>query len=271
MTLVDTLVDPSSAGVPVVFWLVLFSLAGGVLSVLIAAIFLTLTERTRKALLPDLVSFAIGALLAAAFAAVLPHAAEQHQGDLHALGITMLLGILAFFLLEKVLLWRHSHTGHGEEHDHCEHARQHSAAPYLVLFGDAMHNLVDGVLIGAAFLVDVKLGVLTALAVAAHEIPQELGDFAILLHSGFAPARALALNLLTALTTVAGAVVGYYALPGDWLPYVLAFAAASFVYVAMADLIPSLQKEISRLRTLRQLAWIALGSATILLAHASLH
>lgn len=250
---------------------IVFSLAGGVFSVLVAALFLVLGERRRRAWLPDLVGFAIGALLATAFAAILPHAAELHGGDLHRLGLTMLAGIMVFFLLEKVLLWRHSHTGHGEDHGHCHHDSRHLAMPWLVLLGDATHNLVDGLLIGVAFSVDLHLGILTALAIATHEIPQELGDFAILLKSGMSATRAITLNLLSSTTTVIGALIGFWALDVSWLPYALAFAASSFIYVAMADLIPELQHEVSGLATLRQCLLIALGAGVILLTHAGMH
>lgn len=253
------------------FAVIFFSLVGGVFSVMVAALFLVLGERRRTAWLPDLVGFAIGALLATAFAAILPHAAELHGGDLHQLGLTMLAGILVFFLLEKVLLWRHSHTGHGEDHDHCRHETRQAARPWLVLFGDATHNLVDGVLIGVAFSVDLHLGIITALAVATHEIPQELGDFAVLLHSGMSPGRAIAFNLLASTATVVGALIGYWALNPGWLPFALAFAAASFIYVAMADLIPGLQHTTTGLDTLRQCAMIVLGAVAILAAHAGMH
>ncbi len=251
---------------------ILFSLLGGLLSALAAGLFLTLRPAWQQRALPSLVSLAIGALLGAAFIGLLPHAAELHGGDLHQVGLTVLAGILVFFMLEKVLLWRHSHTGHGEDHAHCEHpnAGGHAAAG-LVLFGDATHNLVDGLLIGAAFLVDARLGILTSLAVAAHEIPQELGDLAVLLHAGLRPARALLLNLLTGLSTVVGAVAAYLALGQGWLPYALALAAASFIYVAMADLIPGLQRHAGWGTTLRQLALIGAGSALIYLTHSAMH
>ncbi len=256
---------------PLILWVIAFSLLGGILSALAAGLFLLLRPAWQQRALPNLVSLAIGALLGAAFIGLLPHAAELHGGDLHQLGLTVLAGILLFFTLEKVLIWRHSHTGHGDDHAHCEHPAPGQAAAGLVLFGDATHNLVDGLLIGAAFLVDIKLGVLTSLAVAAHEIPQELGDLAILLHSGMRPARAFLLNLLTGASTVAGALLAYFALASDWLPYALALAAASFIYVAMADLIPGLQRQSGLGTTLRQLLLIAGGSALIYATHAAMH
>jgi zinc and cadmium transporter len=177
-------------------WIVLFSLLGGILSVTLASLLLVLPASARRRLLPGLVSFAIGALLAAAFTGLLPRAFELAPTAVHSLGLTLLAGILLFFVLEKMVLWRHSHAGHDFEDAavHAPHAHREAAAGPLILVGDTIHNLVDGVLIGAAFLTDFHLGVLTSIAVAAHELPQELGDFTILLHAGMRPRLALALS-----------------------------------------------------------------------------
>jgi zinc and cadmium transporter len=251
------------------FWIVLFSLLGGILSVTLASLLLVLPTSARRRLLPGLVSFAIGALLAAAFTGLLPRAFELAPTAVHSLGLTLLAGILLFFVLEKMVLWRHSHAGHDFEDAavHAPHAHREVVAGPLILVGDTIHNLVDGVLIGAAFLTDFHLGVLTSIAVAAHELPQELGDFAILLHAGMRPRLALALNLLTSLATVAGAVLAYVSLSQDWLPYVLALAAASFIYVAVADLIPGLHRHSTLPASLRQVALIALGVGAVLGGH----
>ena len=261
-------------------WIILFTLLGGVLSVLAAALFLLLPESQRTRLLPAMVSFAIGALLGAAFLAVLPHAlAAPGVRDMHAITGTVLLGLLGFFLLEKLVLWRHCHTHECEAHGAIEainplaihgHA---TASGYLILFGDGVHNFVDGVLIAAAFLTDVHLGVVTALAVAAHEIPQEVGDFAILLYSGFTRSKALFYNVLASLTTVLGGVLAYFSLgvAQAALPYVLAVAASSFIYIAVADLIPGLHKRLEPRVTLEQVLLIGAGVLTIYFAHAALH
>jgi zinc and cadmium transporter len=252
-------------------WIIVFSLLGGVLSVIAASLFLVISKPLRDRLIPHFVSFAIGALLSAAFLALLPHAAQAEHIDFHDLGLTILLGMLAFFLLEKMVLWRHCHSheceAHAPEHNH------EKAAGTLVLIGDGMHNLVDGVLIAAAFLTDFDLGVVTALAVAAHEIPQEVGDFAILLNSGYSRAKALTFNVLASLTTVVGAVIAYYSMADfqSVLPYVLAVAASSFIYIAVADLIPGLHKRLHFSATLQQVALILLGILTIYLAHSTLH
>lgn len=264
-------------------WILLFSLLGGVLSVLAAAVFLLFSERLRARLLPHFVSFAIGALLGAAFLALLPHALEgPGVEDLHIITGTVLLGVLGFFLLEKMVLWRHCHhaecevhvpdDSHGHAHHHGGHQVNHAAGT-LILIGDGIHNLVDGVLIAAAFLTDIHLGIVTSLAVAAHEIPQEVGDFAVLLHSGYSRARALLYNILVSLTTLVGAGLAYYSLreAEAALPYILAVAASSFIYIAVADLIPGLHKRLEVRATVQQVALIAAGVLTIYVAHSTLH
>jgi len=259
------------------FWIVIVSVLTGVLSVLAASFFLLIPERWRQRLIPHLVSFAIGTLLGAAFLGLLPHAAESAQlKEFHGLFMTLLLGLLGFFLLEKMVLWRHCHTDHCEAHaPDAEYINQNSsqAAGTLVLVGDGVHNLVDGVLIAAAFLTDFHLGVVTAIAIGSHEIPQEVGDFIILLHSGFSRAKALFYNVLSSLATLVGALIAYFSLAhaNNMLPYLLAVAASSFIYVAMADLIPTLHKRAQLRHTLQQLTLILTGSMLIYFTHASLH
>ena len=258
-------------------WIILLSLLGGVLSVIAASVFLLLPENNREKWLPHFVSFAIGALLSAAFLALLPHAAASHV-DFHDIGLTVLLGMLSFFLLEKMVLWRHCHSHECEAHSPLEHNHNHShnhqkAAGSMVLIGDGLHNLVDGVLIAAAFLTDFHLGLVTALAVAAHEIPQEVGDFAILLHSGYSRKKALIFNILASLTTVIGGVIAYFSLSAiqTAIPYVLAVAASSFIYIAVADLIPGLHKRTQLRETVQQILLILLGVVAIYWAHSTLH
>lgn len=268
---------------PLLSWILLFSLFGGVLSVLAAALFLLFPEQLRARLLPHFVSYAIGALLGAAFLALLPHALEgPGVKDFHIITGTVLVGVLGFFLLEKLVLWRHCHhsdcevhapeDSHGHAHSHIDHQVNHAAGT-LILIGDGIHNLVDGVLIAAAFLTDIHLGIVTSLAVAAHEIPQEVGDFAVLLHSGFSRARALAYNILASLTTLIGALLAYYGLreAEAALPYILAIAASSFIYIAVADLIPGLHKRLEVRATVQQVVLIAAGVLTIYFAHSTLH
>ncbi|MDH5407371.1 MAG: ZIP family metal transporter [Gammaproteobacteria bacterium] len=254
-------------------WIVVFSLLGGVLSVMAASLFLTVPESFRERLLPHMVSFAIGALLGAAFLALLPHALSgEHKLEVHKLGLTVLIGMLSFFILEKMVLWRHCHTTHCEAHGP-EAAHDHNAAGTLILVGDAIHNLVDGVLIAAAFLTDIHLGIVTSLAVAAHEIPQEVGDFAVLLKSGYSRSRALWLNVLVSLTTVIGALLAYVGLSemSFAVPYILAIAASSFIYIAVADLIPGLHKRTQFKETVQQIVLITAGIVIIYFAHSTLH
>ncbi len=262
--------------------IIIFTAIGGVLSVMAAAAFLLLPDRQRDAVLPHGISFAIGALLAVAFWGLIPEAfAEIKPEQFQSLSGTILAGVLGFFVLEKLLIWRHCHFGsceaHGDEDDRShEHSHSHGmakSAGALIILGDSIHNFVDGVLIAAAFLTDVQLGIVTSLAVAAHEIPQEVGDFAILLHSGYSKRKALFYNMFASLTTVLGGVLAYFGLEGlhDSLPYFLALAASSFIYIAVADLIPSLHKKTDMKTSLQQIALIAAGVLLICLLHGIAH
>ena len=278
-------------------WIILATTVSGVLSVLAAGIFLALPARAREAALPHLVSFATGALLGAALLALIPHAVEgAGMENVHEVGIALIAGIALSFILEKFLLWRHCHDDHCSEHPvgetqvhghdhhgheaHAGHANAHTheqarkkASGALVLVGDALHNVLDGVLIAAAFLTDVHLGIVTALAIMAHEIPQEVGNFAVLLHSGVSRRRALVLNLLTSLTAVIGGVIGFFALEQSLaaLPFALAVAAASLLYVAVADLIPGLHRRVDARSSVTQVILIGLGIALITFAERHAH
>ena len=273
---------------PLLIWIVLFTLLGGVLSVVAASAFLLLPERLRQQAIPHSISFAIGALLGAAFLALLPHALSGGF-DPHRIMLAVLGGVLGFFMLEKLVLWRHCHgsscppVAHDDEHlfdphhGHHEHGGGHNhgrnASGVLILVGDSIHNFVDGVLIAAAFLTDIHLGIVTALAVAAHEIPQEVGDFAVLLYNGFKRGKAFVYNIISSLTTVIGGVLAYYSLAEtqQYLPFVLAIAASSFIYIAVADLIPGLHRRLDIRGSLQQIALIGAGVALIFLAHSTLH
>lgn len=255
-------------------WILLFCLLGGALSVAAAGVFLLLPESLRERLLPHAVSFAIGALLGAALLGLLPHALEgAGEHDVHSITGAVLIGLFGFFLLEKLVLWRHCHHEDCELHGPEDDAHRHVAAGTLILIGDGLHNFIDGVLIGAAFLTDIHLGIVTSLAVAAHEIPQEVGDFAVLLHSGYSTEKAFAFNMLSSLTTVIGGILAWYSLRdlAPLLPYVLAVAASSFIYIAVADLIPGLHKRAEFSSTLKQVLLIGAGVTLIYVAHATLH
>ena len=236
------------------------ALAGGVVSVGAAAMAGNALGAQRIGML---ISYAIGALLGAAFLEILPHALEH--GDPHRMAATVLFGILLFFVLEKLVLWRHCHHDHCEAHDAQVPAHDHGRSGLLIMVGDTFHNFVDGILIAAAFLESTELGIVTSLAIVAHEIPQEVGDYLILLHSGYSKARALAFNLLSSLATVVGALLSYLALSEltAWIPTLLGLAAASMIYVAVADLIPGLHKRAELRATLQQILLIGLGVASI--------
>ncbi|HEY7740206.1 MAG TPA: ZIP family metal transporter [Steroidobacteraceae bacterium] len=251
--------------------IVLFTAGSGAVSALVASAFLLLPARRRDALVPHLVSFATGTLLGAALLALVPHALDAGVGA-HGIGIALVAGIIIFFTLEKMVLWRHCHADACEAHGPQEHHRDKASAT-LILWGDAFHNLLDGVLLAAAFLTDVHLGIVTAIAVFAHEIPQEIGDLAILLNGGMRRRRALVLNVVVSLTSVAGAVIAYFLLEQALgvLPYALAIAAASFLYVAVADLIPGLHRRVDARTSVQQVVLIAAGILLIGLTHEFAH
>ena len=230
-----------------------FGSFGGLLA---ASTFLLLGDTIRVKVLPWAISYAVGTLLGVALMALLPQALERLPAA-RALG-TLLAGVLAFFLLEKLVIWRHCHDSH-----ECEvHT---STAASLVIVGDAFHTLVDGAVIAAAVLTSIPLGITTALAVATHEIPQEVGDVAILLRAGFSRGRAFTLNLLSGIGGILGAagmLAASKSMP-TLLPYVLAFASGNFLYVAMADLIPDLHRGGLEGGPIRQLILISAGILTI--------
>ena len=269
---VDTIIDsrPSKDSLPphamsTYFWIMLASLGGSVLSAGAAGTYLLLPAKVRDHTLTYLISFAIGMLLGAGFLHLLPEALAQRSDNIQGLMATALLAIMVFFLLEKALVWRHHHH---QEHGAAE-ACHEAPAGALILVGDAFHNFLDGVLIAASFAADFHLGVVTSLAIIAHEIPQELGDFAILLHSGYTPRRAFIFNMLSSLTMIAGATLAWFSmdLVAGMIPYFLAFTAASFIYIAVSDLMPTLNSKIGLRDTIIQVALIGLGLALNFLVH----
>ncbi|HEV3182048.1 MAG TPA: ZIP family metal transporter [Steroidobacteraceae bacterium] len=275
---------------PLLLTIMLFAAFGGIASAAFAVVFLWVREEHSVLILPHFVSFATGALLGAALLALLPEAiASAGPAGAHAIGLTLIAGLGVFFVIEKLVLWWHAHAhvdgadaaacpqhadganlvrdehrhrhGAGQAHDH---ARDH-ASGVLVLVGDSLHNALDGALIAAAFLGSLRLGVLTTLAVAAHEIPHRVGDFAILVQAGLSRSRALLLNLATGVASVLGAAVAYFGLREAQraLPYALAFAAAGFLYIAVAGLIPGLQRRADARTSAIQVVLIAAGIAVI--------
>ena len=252
-------------------WIVAATLAGGLLSVLIAA---ALTVAVLSRIVRHLVSLSAGVLLATALLNILPEAFAR-QASAQALFATLLGGLFFFFLLEKAELYRHSHHHEGDDHHH-HHGfdrQQAGRGGWSVILGDSIHNFCDGIIIAGAFLADPKVGIVTALAIIAHEIPQEVGDYIVLLNAGFSRARALLFNALSGLAAVAGGVLGYFVV-GPWelfFPYLLVVAASSFIYVAVADLIPQLQHRLALRDTMAQLLWLGVGVALVVLATSFLH
>jgi zinc and cadmium transporter len=235
------------------------SLLGGFGGMVVASSLLLFPARVRDRLVPWLVSYAVGALLGVALLELLPQALTglDELASRRVFG-TLLTGILGFFVLEKLALWRHCHTHECEVHG--------STAP-LILIGDAAHNFLDGAVIGAAAVTSVPLAISTAVAVLAHEIPHEIGDFAILLHSGYSRRRALFFNAASALTGVLGALLAVMFLDvlPQFQPYVLSVATASFLYVAMADLMPDLHRGTFDDNPIRQVLLVCAGIGTVLL------
>jgi zinc and cadmium transporter len=265
---------------PLLGWIIVFTAVGGIASAAFAGLFLLLPERVGTRMLPHFVSFATGALIGAALLGLLPEAMEGvGPGGAHAIGAAMVVGLGVFFVIEKLVLWRHAHSQerNGQEHDHHNHRHDHDGhghdhdhgrggvAGVLVLIGDSVHNTLDGILIAAAFLTDVPLGLVTTLAVAAHEIPHRVGDFVILLHAGFSSRRAMFLNMATGLTSVLGGIVAYFGLSRAQaaLPYALAVAAAGFLYIAVAGLIPGLHRRADPRTSLVQVLLMGLGVGVI--------
>ncbi len=257
---------------PLLLQILLACLCGGVLSVMLAAM---VAWHARPTWIPALVSFAVGTLLGAAFLEVIPHLFEEsknhQQSALYILG-----GILLFFILEKMVIWRHSHDhdhglSHAHSHDstpsHAHHDNDRGRSGLLIIIGDTFHNFTDGIVIAAAFIADPRLGWVTAFAIIAHEIPQEIGDFIILLHSGYSKKKALLLNILSSLATVVGALLAYFALREvqNLVPVCLGLAAASMLYIAVADLIPALHKRTTFKESVQQILLIGGGLATIVL------
>lgn len=284
--------------IPVLTWIISASLLGGALSVMCAG-FVALNARTQW--IPMLISYAIGAMLGAVFLEILPHAFRE-ASSVENMAATVLFGILLFFVLEKLVLWRHCHGEHCEAHaihteEDCpvhdaEHHADGTASKFkavtnkspsivkshshshhhdsgrsgmMIMVGDTFHNFVDGILIAAAFMIDIRLGAVTAIAIIAHEIPQEVGDFLILLHSGYSKKQALLFNLFSSLATVVGGVLAYFALQTvqNWIATILGLAAASMIYVAVADLIPGLHKRTELKATIAQVGLIGLGIGSI--------
>ena len=239
-----------------ILWITFFSLLGSVGAIVTAAAFLLLREKIQKVLIPCLVSYATGTLLAAALLGLIPHALKN-TAHLPILS-TVLAGIVIFFILEKLVIWRHCHDVE------CD---MHGVAGPMILIGDAFHNATDGLVIAASFLSSLPIGLAAGISIIAHEIPQEVGDFAILLHGGYPKRKALLLNLLSSLSTLPAAILAYYTLEivRSAIPYVMAFSAASFLHIALTDLYPQLHQKIGFGSAIRQFLLMLAGIGTMIL------
>jgi zinc and cadmium transporter len=246
--------------------IVLVTAGAGLSSVLIAA---SLSLGVLAKLVDRMVSISVGILLATALLHSLPEAFEMPGVDAHVLFGVLLAGLLGFFLLEKVALLRHSHhhEGDGHDHHHGHDAEEAGQSGWMILIGDGIHNFVDGVLIAAAFMVDFEVGMFTAIAIVAHEIPQEIGDFIVLINAGFSRARALLYNLISGALSVLGGVLGYYFLEkaNTAMPYLLVIASSGFIYIAVSDLIPQMHRRSDWQESLRQITLIGCGVGLVVL------
>jgi len=238
------------------FWIIVFSLLGSVGAIVTASIFLKINDEKQKKLIPYLISYATGTLLAAGFLGMITQAITR--GDPTVVLSFVLGGIVVFFLLEKMMIWRHCH------HKDCE---VHGNAGPILLIGDAFHNFIDGIIIAASFLISFPIGLTVSISVIAHEVPQEVGDFAILLDSGYSKRKALLFNLLSSSTTIPAAILGFYLLESinALIPIFLAISAASFLYIALSDLTPGLHNRTSMKDSIWQLILILMGIGTIVL------
>lgn len=244
--------------------ILLATMIAGVVSISAAAVF---SFALLSKMVERMVSLSVGILLSTSLLHALPEAFES-KADPHLLFAILLAGLLGFFLLEKFAILRHSHhyegDGHGHEHGHDAH--EAGKAGWMILVGDGLHNFTDGILIAAAFLSNPNLGLVTGLAIIAHEIPQEIGDFIVLLNAGFSRARAYAYNLICSLMAVAGGLLGYATLEraSAWIPYVLVFASSGFIYIAVSDLMPQMQRRATMRDTIPQILLIAVGVGVVL-------
>ena len=246
--------------------IVLVTALAGVASVLVAA---TFSVALLAKMVNNMVSLSVGILLATALLHSLPEAFSMSGASPQLLFATLLAGLLGFFLLEKIALLRHDHhhEGDGHSHHHGHDAENAGRSGWMILVGDGIHNFVDGILIAAAFMADYQVGVFTAIAIIAHEIPQEIGDFIVLLNAGFSKARALLYNLICGLAAVLGGVLAYFFLEKAHaaMPYLLVIASSSFIYIAVSDLIPQMHRRPHWVESLRQTILIACGVGFVIL------
>jgi zinc and cadmium transporter len=250
---------------PILFSILLATIAAGVVSITIAA---TLSFKFLTKIVENMVSFSVGILLATAFLHSLPEAFESGGVSPTTLFSFLLAGILFFFVLEKIALLRHNHhhEGDGHDHHHGHDAENAGKSGWMILVGDGLHNFVDGILIAAAFIANPGVGILTAIAIIAHEIPQEIGNFMVLLNAGFSKIRALIYNSICGLLSTIGGLIGYFYLEDSTklIPYLMVFASSNFIYIAVSDLMPQMHRRFQLRESLKQIVLILLGVALVL-------
>ena len=249
---------------PILTSILLATTLAGVFSITAAAVFsFALLSR----MVERMVSLSVGIMLSTSLLHALPEAFESGADKRH-LFATLLGGLLAFFLLEKLAILRHSHhhEGDGHHHAHGHDKLEAGKAGWMILIGDGLHHFTDGILIAAAFLANPELGIVTGLAIIAHEIPQEIGDFIVLLNAGFSRARAYFFNLLCSLMAVVGGLLGYFTLDkaSNLIPYVLVFASSGFIYIAVGDLMPQMQRRATLRESVPQVLLIGAGVLLVL-------
>ena len=250
------------------FWIIGTCLAGGFLSLLLAFLFF---KKANVNIVTNMVSLSVGTMLGAVFLEILPHALYQAT-DSHDTMFIVLIGLLVFFSLEKLLIWRHCHGDHCETHSHDTQLKNNKSGS-LVLIGDLSHNFIDGILIASAFIYEFELGLVTALAIYAHQIPQEMGNISIFVNKGLKKNKAILLNVIANITMTIGAVITYILIDsaGEILPVLLAFTASNLIYVAISDLIPGLHKRTEIKESSMQIAMILIGVMIVYFFHTFLH
>jgi zinc and cadmium transporter len=236
----------------ILLWIIFFSVLGSIGAITAAGSFMFLNENYQKMLIPILIAFATGVLLTVAFLGLIPEAVEG-VGEPHIIMPYILGGILFFFIMEKVVIWRNCRDNSCEVHSH--------ASGPIILIGDSLHNLTDGVVIAAAFLSGLNLGIVAGFTIIFHELAHETGDFGVLLHSGYSKKKAFIYNIVSSSTTIPASIVSYFLFDSIAfaVPFLLAIAAASFIYIALSDLTPDLHQHTDLKYILRQLAFIILG------------
>jgi len=251
-----------------IFYIILICLLMGIISFVSSYLFI---KNSNQRLITNMVSLAVGSLLGTAFLEIIPHSIEL-SNDVHLVSIVILLGIFVLFIMEKFFIWRHCHGADCEAHSH-EHDAKHDSNGAMILIGNSCHSLIDGILITSAFMVNHNLGLVTALAIFAHELPQEISNISILVQSGIKIRTALSFNFLSSFSTLFGAVLSFYILDKlDFLiPYILSFSAATMLYIAVSDLIPDLHKKTQLNETFTQVLLISIGLLIIFFIHSYLH